>query len=52
MKMEILLCTQCEGGENRRDERREDILDILVDDYEYKINYIKDFTEFEIMISF
>ena len=33
--------------ENRRDERREDILDILVDDYEYKINYIKDFTEFE-----
>ena len=34
-------------AENRRDERREDILDILVDEYEYKINYIKDFTEFE-----
>lgn len=34
-------------AENRRDERREDILDILVDDYKYKINYIKDFTEFE-----
>ncbi len=34
-------------AENRRDERREDILDVLVDDYKYKINYIKDFTEFE-----
>ena len=34
-------------AENRRDERREDILDILVDEYKYKINYIKDFTEFE-----
>ena len=34
-------------AENRREERREDILDILVDDYKYKINYIKDFTEFE-----
>ena len=34
-------------AENRRDERRDDILDILVDDYKYKINSIKDFTEFE-----
>ena len=32
---------------NRRKERREDILDILVDDYKFKINNIKDFTEFE-----
>ncbi len=34
-------------AKNRRNERREDILDILVDDYNYKVNYIKDFTEFE-----
>ena len=34
-------------AENRRDERREDILDILVDNYNFEINYIKDFTEFE-----
>ena len=34
-------------AENRRDERREDILDILVDDYNFSINDIKDFTEFE-----
>jgi len=34
-------------AENRRDERREDILDILVDNYNFAINYIKDFTEFE-----
>jgi len=34
-------------AKNRRDERREDILDILVDDYKFEINYIKDFTEFE-----
>ena len=34
-------------AENRRKERREDILDILVDDYKFKINNIKDFTEFE-----
>ena len=34
-------------ADNRRDERREDILDVLVDDYNFKINYIKDFTEFE-----
>ena len=46
MKMEMLnlypMYAKIEG-----DERREDILDILVDDYNYKINYIKDFTEFE-----
>ena len=34
-------------AENRRDERREDILDILSDNYNFEINYIKDFTEFE-----
>ena len=34
-------------AENRRDERRDDILDILVDNYNFEINYIKDFTEFE-----
>ena len=34
-------------AENRRDERREDIFDILVDDYNFEINYLKDFTEFE-----
>ena len=34
-------------AENRRDERREDILDILVDNYNFEINYVKDFTEFE-----
>ena len=34
-------------AENRRDERREDIFDILVDDYNFKIEGIKDFTEFE-----
>ena len=45
MKVEtLLLYPMCE---NRRDERRDDILDILVDDYKYKINSIKDFTEFE-----
>lgn len=32
---------------NRRDERREDILETLVDDYGFKIEEIKDFTEFE-----
>ena len=41
----IALYPMC--AENRRDERREDILDVLVDDYNFKINYIKDFTEFE-----
>ena len=34
-------------AENRRDERREDILDILADNYNFEINYVKDFTEFE-----
>ena len=34
-------------AENRRDERREDILDIISDNYNFEINYIKDFTEFE-----
>ena len=39
-------------AENRRKERREDILDILVDDYKFKINNIKDFTQFEVKINF
>ena len=34
-------------AENRRDERREDIFDCLVDEYGFKIKEIKDFTEFE-----
>jgi hypothetical protein len=34
-------------AENRRDERREDIFDVLVDEYGFKIEEIKDFTEFE-----
>ena len=34
-------------AENRRDERREDIFDILVDKYCFHIEEIKDFTEFE-----
>jgi hypothetical protein len=34
-------------AENRRDERREDILETLVDDYGFHIEEIKDFTEFE-----
>jgi hypothetical protein len=34
-------------AENRRDERREDIFDTLVDEYGFKIEGIKDFTEFE-----
>ena len=34
-------------AKNRRDERREDIFDILVDDYDFEIEGIKDFTEFE-----
>jgi len=34
-------------AENRRDERREDILDILVDEHGFSIEEIKDFTEFE-----
>jgi len=34
-------------AENRRDERREDIFDILVDEYSFAIEGIKDFTEFE-----
>jgi len=41
----IALYPMC--AENRRDERREDIFDILVDDYNFEINYLKDFTEFE-----
>jgi len=34
-------------AENRRDERREDIFDALVDDHGFNIEGIKDFTEFE-----
>jgi len=34
-------------AENRRDERRGDILDTLVDEYSFAIEGIKDFTEFE-----
>lgn len=34
-------------AENRRDERREDILEALVDDYGFRVEEIKDFTEFE-----
>jgi len=34
-------------AKNRRDERREDIFDILVDDYDFSINEVKDFTGFE-----
>jgi len=34
-------------AENRRDERREDIFDTLVDEYGFTIEGIKDFTEFE-----
>ena len=34
-------------AENRRDERREDIFDTLVDEYGFAIEEIKDFTEFE-----
>jgi len=34
-------------AENRRDERREDVLDALVDEYGFVIKEIKDFTEFE-----
>ncbi|MDG1916691.1 MAG: arginine deiminase-related protein [Flavobacteriales bacterium] len=34
-------------AENRRTERREDIFDILVDDYGFHIEEIHDFTEFE-----
>ncbi|MBC8304190.1 MAG: amidinotransferase, partial [Pelagibacterales bacterium] len=34
-------------AENRRDERRGDILDTLVDEYGFAIEGIKDFTEFE-----
>ena len=34
-------------AENRRDERREDILETLIDDYGFHIEEIKDFTKFE-----
>ena len=34
-------------AENRRDERREDIFDVLVDEHGFAIEGIKDFTEFE-----
>ena len=34
-------------AENRRDERREDIFDTLVNEYGFEIEEIKDFTEFE-----
>lgn len=34
-------------AKNRRHERREDLLDILVNDYNFEIGCIKDFTEFE-----
>ena len=39
------MATNC--AKNRRDERREDIFDILVDEYGFEIDEIKDFTEFE-----
>ena len=41
----IALYPMC--AKNRRGERREDILDILVDEYGFKIEHIKDFTDFE-----
>ena len=41
----IALYPMC--AENRRNERREDILDTLVDEYGFKIEQIKDFTDFE-----
>ena len=41
----IALYPMC--AENRRDERREDIFDTLVDEYGFIIEGIKDFTEFE-----
>jgi hypothetical protein len=34
-------------AENRRTERREDIFDVLVDEHGFKIEEIKDFTQFE-----
>ena len=34
-------------AKNRRDERREDVLDVLVDKQNFKLKYIKDFTRFE-----
>ena len=34
-------------AKNRRDERREDVFDSLVDEFGFKIEEIKDFTEFE-----
>lgn len=34
-------------AKNRRDERREDIFDALVDEYYFHIEEVKDFTEFE-----
>ena len=34
-------------AKNRRDERREDVFDSLVDEFVFKIEKIKDFTEFE-----
>ena len=34
-------------AKNRRDERREDLMDILVEEYNFIINNVKDFTEFE-----
>jgi len=41
----VVLYPMC--AENRRDERREDIFDTLVDEYGFTIEGIKDFTEFE-----
>ena len=39
-------------AENRRKERREDILDILVDDYKFKINILKILLSLRVKISF
>ena len=42
-----IVCLYPMCAENRRNERREDIFDTLVDEYGFTIEGIKDFTEFE-----
>lgn len=42
-----IVCLYPMYAENRRNERREDILEILVDEYNFRIDAIKDFTTFE-----
>lgn len=42
-----LVCIYPMYAENRRDERREDIIDKLIDEYGFIIDLVKDFTEFE-----